>query len=92
VSSTIQASTYDWAVAVTKSDTTNDPAGPFTGLYVSAGGTLVCDNLGGPQGSNPITITVVAGGYICWPIKRIRTATTATVFGLVSPVATQGAV
>jgi hypothetical protein len=89
--STVQASSYDYAVAVTKSDTADDPAGPFTGLYVSASGTLVCDNYGGPQGSNPITVAVVAGGYICWPVKRVRTTTNATVFGLVSPVVKQGA-
>ena len=90
MSSTIQASTYDRAIAVTPSDTVDDPAGPFTGLYVSAGGTLVCDNLNGTYSSNPITLTVVAGGYICWPIKRIRTSTTATVLGLVSPIVRQG--
>ena len=90
MSSTVQASTYDYAVAVTPSDTVNDPAGPFTGLYVSASGTLVCDNLNGLATSNPITISVVAGGYVCWPIKRIRTGTTATVLGLVSAVVKQG--
>lgn len=90
MSSTVQAVTYDYAVAVTKSDTVDDPAGPFTGLYVSAAGNLVCDNYGGPQASNPITVVVVAGTYIRWPVKRIRTTTSATVFGLVSPVVKQG--
>jgi hypothetical protein len=89
--SDLWAETYDYAVAVTKSDTVDDPAGPFAGLYVSAAGTVVYDGLSGPQASNPVTITAVAGGYIRWPIRRIRAATTATVFGLVGGIVKQGA-
>ena len=89
--STLWAETYDYAVAVTKSDTVNDPAGPFAGLYVSAAGTVVCWNLNGPQSANPITITVVAGQYVRWPIKRIGASSSATVFGLVSAIVRQGA-
>ena len=88
--SNVAAATYDYAVAITESDTVDDPAGPFAGLYVSAAGNLVCDNLSGPQGSNQITVVVVAGTYIRWPIKRIRTATSATVFGLVAGNVRQG--
>lgn len=82
---------FDYAVAVTKSDTVNDPAGPFTGLYVSAAGNLVFWNLFGTQSLNPVTIVVVAGTYIRWPIKRIGASTSATVFGLVGPNIKQGA-
>lgn len=90
--STIQAETYDYSVVVTKSDGTDDPAGPFTGLYVSVAGVVVIDNLNGPQSANPVTLNVVAGGYVRWPVKRVRsTNTTATVLGLVSPIVRQGA-
>ncbi len=90
MSSTVQASTYDYAVAVTKSDTVNDPAGPFTGLYVSASGTLILYNQNGLESTNPITIAAIAGTYICWPVKRVGASSGATVFGLVSPVVKQG--
>jgi hypothetical protein len=86
--STVQASTYDWAAAVTKSDTVDDPAGPFAGLYVSVAGTLILYNMNGPQA--PITITAVAGGYICWPVRRIGASSTATAFGLVAAIVRQG--
>jgi hypothetical protein len=89
--SNLLATTYDYAVAVTKSDTVDDPAGPFAGLYVSAGGTLIYWGLGGPQAANPVTITVVAGTYVRWPIKRIGASTGATVFGLVGGIVRQGA-
>ena len=89
--SNLWADTYDWAVAVTKSDTVDDPAGPFAGLYVSAAGTLIIHNLNGPQAANPITITVVAGQYVRWPVKRVGASTGATVFGLVSAIVRQGA-
>lgn len=91
MSSTVQASTYDRAVTVTPSDTVDDPEGPFTGLYIVASGTLVCDNRNGLPSVNPLTFAVLAGTYICWPIKRVRTTTTATVLGLVSAVVRQGA-
>jgi len=78
------ANTYDYAVAVTKSDTVSDPAGPFAGLYVSAAGTIVILNQNGPQ--TPITITAVAGEYIRWPVRRVGASSSATVFGLVSAI------
>ena len=83
------ASTYDYPVAVTKSDTTDDPAGPFAGLYVSASGNIEIWNRNGP--ATPITIAVVAGQYVRWPVKRVgSTNTTATVFGLISSIVAQG--
>lgn len=39
-SSDIRSVTYDGAVAVTASDTVNDPAGPFAGFYVGAAGDV----------------------------------------------------
>jgi hypothetical protein len=89
--SNLWCETYDYAVAVTKSDTADDAAGPFAGLYVSVAGNVVIWNRNGPQASNPITIAVVAGQYVRWPIKRVgSTNTTATVFGLVSAIVPQG--
>jgi hypothetical protein len=83
--SNLWADTYDYAVAVTKSDTVSDPAGPFAGLYCSAAGNVVILNQNGPQ--TAITIAVVAGQYVRWPVRRVNsTSTTATVFGLVSAI------
>lgn len=90
--SNLWADTYDYAVSVSKSDTVDDPAGAFSGLYVAVGGNAVLWNLSGPQASNPITVAVIAGTYIRWPVRRVgATSTTATVFGLVSSIVKQGA-
>lgn len=87
--STVQSSTYDWPTAITKSDTVADPAGPFTGLYVDTGGVLKITPLNGPLAKTSLTINVVAGGYVCFPVQRVwNGTTTAVVFGLKSPVAT----
>jgi hypothetical protein len=89
--SNLWATTYDYAVAVTKSDSTDDPAGPFSGLYVSVSGNVVLYCRNGPQSAQPITVAVVAGDYIRWPVRRVgSTSTTATVFGLVSSIIAQG--
>ncbi len=90
--STVQASTYDYPATVTPSDTVDDPAGTFTGLYVITSGTLKFTPYNGPQAGSSITIAVIAGTYLCWPVKRVWSSTTsATVLGLVSPVVRQGA-
>ncbi len=89
MSSTLWATTYDYPVAVTKSDTVNDPAGEFSGLYVSAAGTVIMW-VRGPAASNPVTVTAVAGGYLRWPVYRVGASSTATVFGLVGGIVKQG--
>ena len=85
--SNIAAITYDCAVAVTKSDTVNDPnvglTGNFAGLYVASTGTVAfVDSLG-----NTVTIggTLLAGQII--PIRCVRvkaTGTSATVLGMLA--------
>lgn len=80
--STLQAITYDYAVAVTKSDTVNDPAGPFAGLLATAAGTAIVWMYGGPQSANPVSIPVVAGQYLHFPVKRVG-ASSSNVMGLV---------
>lgn len=89
--SNLWASTYDWPASVTKSDTVNDPAGPFSGLLVDTGGILRVTPTGGPLATSSITINVVAGGYICFPVSRVwSSTTTAVVVGLVSSIKAQG--
>ena len=88
---TVQAILFDYPVAVTKSDATDDPAGTFSALLVDTGGVLKITPYGGPDASSSITINVLAGQYILFPVKRVwSTTTTALVFGLVSPVVRQG--
>ena len=88
---TVQARTYDYPVAVTKSDTASDPGGPFTGLYVDTGGVLKFTPYNGPNAGTSITINVTTGTELHWPVQRVwSSVTTAVVFGLVSPVVQQG--
>ena len=89
--SSLWAETYDYAVAVTKSDTAADPQGPFAGLLVDTGGVLKCTPLNGPNQGSSITINVVAGQYIRFPIQRVWNSTTTGVyFGLCSAIVSQG--
>jgi hypothetical protein len=84
------ARTYDYPVPVTKSDTADDPAGPFAGALCSAAGNALVWPLNGPQGALPLTIVVVAGQYLDFPIRRFGASTTATMFGLVSAIVNTG--
>ncbi|MGA7122466.1 MAG: hypothetical protein WBY94_20355 [Polyangiaceae bacterium] len=84
--SNIAAITYDGAVAVTKSDTVDDPnagAAGFAGLMVTATGTVSFqDGLGNTVVTG--TITPTAAPPII-PVRCVRvnaTGTTATVYGL----------
>ncbi len=90
--SSVRSRTYDWPVPVTKSDTTDDAAGPFAGLLVTVAGNVVLWPLNGPQGSLPLTIPVIVGQELHFAVRRVgTTGTTATVFGLVdASVARQG--
>lgn len=90
--SSVQATTYDYPVPVTKSDTAADPAGPFTGLYIDTGGILKFTPYMGPQANGSLTMNVTAGQYVFWPVSRVwNTTTTAVVWGLISPIIKQGA-
>jgi hypothetical protein len=46
--SDIRAITYESGAAVTASDTTNDPAGPFAAIYSGTGGDIKVTPLSGP--------------------------------------------
>ncbi len=76
--------TYDGGVAVTASDGTNDPAGPFAGFHTGSGGTIKVSPL---QGSALTLTNVPAGVIYSLAIQRVwSTGTTATgVIGLYAP-------
>jgi hypothetical protein len=69
----VQAVTADGAVAVTKSDATNDPSGPFVGFYVGGSGDVKVTTL---RGQN-ITLPAVQGGMVIHlAILRVWNSTT----------------
>jgi hypothetical protein len=79
--SNLLARTYDDLVAVTVSDTTADPAGPFACLLVTAAGTLKISTVAHPTSSVTLAGTVV-GQQINTPIQRVwSTGTSATALG-----------
>lgn len=83
--SDIGAVTYHDAVAVTQSDTENDPAGPFAGFFTGSGGTIKVTTVGNPTGSAEFA-NAAAGIVIPTQILRVwESATTATgVMGQIS--------
>jgi hypothetical protein len=82
--SDIRSVTYEGGVAVTASDTADDPAGPFSGLFSGAGGSIKVRTIS----KDDVTFTNVPAGVVL-PIacKRVFvTGTTATnVLGLRTP-------
>jgi hypothetical protein len=79
--SSIAATTYPAAVAVTKSDTNDDPHGTFAGLYVAAAGTLAF--LDGSGNTVTIASPMAVGQLVAITCKRVLAAgTSATVYGL----------
>lgn len=97
--SNMWASTYDYAVVPTLSDTVNDPAGPFAGVLITAtpgpggGGTIAIWPNSGPMNpvNLPIVIQVNAGVTLNFPIARIGlTGTSVTCLGLCSAIVRQG--
>jgi hypothetical protein len=75
----IQDRVYDGVSAVTPSDTVNDPAGPFAGLYVTVAGNLKLTDATGVT-TGPVAVPI---GEL--PVRVVRvwaTGTTATVLGL----------
>lgn len=78
--SAILSRTYDAAIAVTVSDSTADPAGPFAGLLVAAAGTVKFTDA---QGNTVTMASVLAGTEIHVATSRVwSTGTAATVYGL----------
>jgi hypothetical protein len=94
--SSIQAITYEDALAVTLSDTTADPAlggGQFAGFYVGGSGTVKFQSV---RGTTVTLVGAQAGTIYPFACTRIwSTGTTATsILGLVAlpykPMATAG--
>jgi hypothetical protein len=71
--SDIAASAYDGAVAVTPSDTLNDPGGPFAGLYTGSGGNIKITD---PVGNSTVLAGTAAG--VVLPIRCVRVWSTGT--------------
>ena len=70
---------YPDGAAVTKSDTTADPAGPFAGLVVTVEGTLKITTL---RGTDLTFAAVVVGQYIPYMVQRVwSTGSTSTTLG-----------
>jgi hypothetical protein len=82
--SDIQASLYEGGWALTLSDTTNDPAGPFQGLFTGSGGTIKLQMCNG----QPLALTNVAAGVVL-PLGFLRAWSTGTgasgIYGLKVP-------
>lgn len=72
--------TPDGWINVTKSDTVNDPDGPFVALFVWKAGTVAAvDAAGNATGTSD---SLAAGTYIPGKFVRVKsTGTTATVLG-----------
>jgi hypothetical protein len=66
-------------VAITANDTTDFPT--CRALYISGGGTLVVNWLGGPSGGTSFT-NVQAGTVLPIAASRVYTTSTATVIAL----------
>jgi hypothetical protein len=81
--SNILAITYDDAIAVTASDSVNDPAGPFAGFYTGSGGTIKVTTI---KGTTATFTNTQAGVIMTVPILRVWTTTTAAtgVLGMVA--------
>lgn len=88
--SNLWSRTYDYPVAITKSDTVDDPGGAFAGLLCSTAGTAIVWTVGGPQAGLPLTITMVVGQELHFPIRRVGLSSSGTFFGLVSAITPQG--
>lgn len=73
--------TGDGGVAVTPSNTVNDPAGPFIALLVWNAGTVNCLDASGNSSGTSDSLT--AGTVIPFKVVRVNvTGTTATVLGI----------
>lgn len=87
MSSDIRSVTYDTGIAVTASDTANDPSGPFVGFYVgsvSGGTTVKVTTVRG----DTLTLAGVQAGLV-YPIgiRRVWSSTTtaSSIIGLKAP-------
>ena len=67
----LESSVYDTSIAVTPSDGTNDPNGPFAALWIGVGNTLTFIDTSG----NTCSTTVPAGLF---PVRVVRVKVTGT--------------
>jgi hypothetical protein len=81
--SSILAITYDGGAAVTASDTTADPAGPFAGIFTGAGGTIKLTTV---KGQTLTFVSLPAGVILPVATQRVWSSTTnaTSVLGLVA--------
>jgi hypothetical protein len=81
--SNILAVTYDNAIAVTASDTVDDPGGPFAGFYTGSGGTIRVLTI---KNGDVTFANLVAGVVMTVAIRRVFSSTTSAtgVFGMVA--------
>lgn len=81
--SSILATTYDGGAAVTQSDTTADPAGPFAGFIVQVAGLVKLTTVRGQT----ITVSAAVGIPVPIAVSRIWTSTTTAtgISGLTAP-------
>ena len=78
---------YDDALTITASDSTDDPAGPFAGLYCMTAGTVKVTTYAGTV----VSVAMVAGGYLYVPVRRVWSAgTSGTYLGLRAATQRQG--
>lgn len=74
--SDINATVHHGAVTPTKSDTVNDPLGPFTGFYVGSTGNVKVTTV---RGQDVVFVAPVVGQFI--PIAHLRVWSTGTTAG-----------
>jgi hypothetical protein len=81
--SNILAITYDDAIPVTPSDTTDDPNGPFAGFYSGSGGTV---RVLTARKTDRTLVGVPAGVIVPIAIRRVFSSTT-TATGVLGTIA-----
>ena len=82
-----QVQQYDDLLAVTASDSKDDPAGPFAGLYCETSGTVKVTT----YANTTISVAMVAGGYLYVAIRRVwSSGTSGTYLGLRAATQRQG--
>lgn len=81
--SNILSITYDDAIAVTQSDSVDDPAGPFAGFHSGSGGTVKVTTI---RGTTATITNIPAGVIYTLSIKRVWSGTT-TASGVLGMVA-----
>jgi hypothetical protein len=72
--SSILAITYDSGAAITASDTTADPAGPFAGIFTGSGGTIKLTTI---RGQTLTFVSLPAGVILPVATQRVWSTTTA---------------